>query len=127
MAKKNLGLGLDVLLTASEAHHNMSGEDKLLERARSLLEKAIDQDELGTSFEAYYYYRQVIDLLEEAVEPNITEIPLLLSQALNNTAIILFENGQQESALSFLERALVICPENNMARENIGLLKAALE
>ncbi|WP_054695982.1 hypothetical protein [Syntrophomonas palmitatica] len=56
-AKKNLGMGLDLLLSAAETKKQLES----IEEAQRLFAMAIDFDEEGNCLEAYYYYRKMID------------------------------------------------------------------
>ena len=62
--KKNLGIGLDVLLTATQGQYETKSEENIITRAEELFRRALEQDEIGNSLEAYYFYRQVVDLLD---------------------------------------------------------------
>jgi tetratricopeptide (TPR) repeat protein len=120
--KKNLGIGLDVLLTATQGQYETKPEENVLTQAEALFGKALDRDKMGDSFEAYYYYRQIVDLLD-APEPNVPELSELLSRSLNNIAVILADNSYIEGALSFLQQALEVYPKNQTAIENMKLLR----
>ncbi len=120
--KKNLGIGLDVLLTATQGHYEAKSSESVLAQAEALFGKALEQDEIGDSFEAYYYYRQIVDLLD-APESNVPEISELLSRSLNNIAVILADNSRIEGALSFLQQALEVYPQNQTAIENMKLIR----
>lgn len=119
--KKNLGIGLDVLLSATQGQYETKPEENMLTRAEELFARALEQDEMGDSFEAYYFYRQVIDLLD--AESNIPELSELLSRSLNNIAVILADNSHIEEALSFLQQALEVYPKNQTAAENMSELE----
>jgi len=114
---KNLGMGLDLLLSSSEPRQER--EEQALRDAESLFKKALNADENGQQFEAYYYYRQVIDCLEPFLSHQQEVAKDLLSQACNNTAVILFENGAIKEAQAFLEKGLQANPRNQVARENL--------
>lgn len=120
--KKNLGIGLDVLLTATQGQYETKPEENVLAQAEVLFGKALEQDKMGDSFEAYYYYRQIVDLLDTP-ESNVPEILELLSRSLNNIAVILADNSRTEEALSFLQQALDVYPQNQTAIENMKLLQ----
>ena len=100
---KNLGMGLELLLSSSEPRQE--GEEQAIRDAESLFKKALNEDENGQQFEAYYYYRQVIDCLEPFLSLKQEAAKDLLSQACNNTAVILFENGAIKEAQAYLEKA----------------------
>lgn len=119
--KKNLGIGLDVLLTATQGQYDTKSEENIITRAEELFNKALEQDETGNSFEAYYFYRQVVDLLD-APESNVPEVSQLLSRSLNNIAVILADNSRIKEALSFLQQALEVYPQNQTAVENMKLI-----
>ncbi len=116
---KNLGMGLDLLLSSSELSPRQEGEEQALRNAESLFKKALNEDEDGQLFEAYYYYRQVIDCLEPFLSLQQEAAKDLLSQACNNAAVILFENGDLKDAQAFLEKGLQANPRNQVARENL--------
>lgn len=118
-AKKNLGLGLDLLLSAAGSQHLNSREEEKLKLAKALFTDAMIEDGKGRSFEAYYLYRRVVDILESQLGPNIPGTAQLVSRACNNLAIILYENGDCQGALAYLQKALAIHPENQTARENL--------
>lgn len=119
--RKNLGMGLDLLLNASNNRNFPSSEKTDLEKANLMFEKAIQEEEKGNILEAYYQYRKVIDYFEDysSVEKNASA---LLSETFNNMAIILYENGQADAARSYLRQATSICSENQVARENLEIL-----
>ena len=114
---KNLGMGLELLLSSSEPRQE--GEGQAIRDAESLFKKALNEDENGQQFEAYYYYRQVIDCLEPFLSLKQEAAKDLLSQACNNTAVILFENGAIKEAQAYLEKGLEANPRNQVARENL--------
>ncbi len=116
---KNLGIGLDVLLTATQGQYDTKPEESILTQAQALFGRALEQDEMGDSFAAYYFYRQVIDLLDTK-DP---DTPELISRSCNNIAVILFENDQTEKAMGFFQQAIEIYPQNRTAVENMKLLK----
>jgi len=116
--RKGLGMGLDLLLKASSNTpvHAVRAEDAA--QLKEWLDKALKHDEEGCFLEAYYYYRLIIERrpAEEAASQ-------ILSQALNNAATILFDNGCKDAARGYLERALACWPENTTARDNLKMLK----
>lgn len=120
-AKKNLGIGLDVLLTATSGQQKTSLKS-ILTRVQTLFGQALEHDEIGDSYEAYYLYRQVIDLLNTG-EQDTPEVSELISRTYNNLAIILFESGQTEKAVSYLQLAIDIYPPNRTAIENMKLIR----
>lgn len=120
--KRNLGIGLDVLLTASQGQFDTKSEDSILVQAEVLFGRALEEDKMGDSFEAYYLYRQVVDLLDTS-ESNISELSELVSRSLNNIAVILADNSRTERALSFLQQALEVYPQNKTAVENMKLIR----
>ena len=119
--KKNLGIGLDVLLTATQGQYETKSEENIITRAEELFRRALEQDEIGNSLEAYYFYRQVVDLLD-VPESNLPEVSELVSRSLNNIAVILADNSRIEEALSFLQQALEVYPQNQTAVENMKLI-----
>ena len=152
--KRNLGMGLDLLLTAvatrkvSASEHqrhiendrreyglhsgveypqgegNKAGfcEASVRSSAIASMAQAIDEDDKGNIFEAYHFYRRVIECLEHPGLANSPELCALGSQALNNAAVILCENGKSESAQAYLNQALNLHPDNQVARENLQAL-----
>lgn len=120
--KKNLGIGLDVLLTSMQGQQEPGAGRSVLNRAQLYFGKALEQDERGNSFEAYYLYRQVIDLFNTG-EHDITELSQIISRSCNNIAVILFESDQTENAISFLQRAIDIYPQNRTALENMKAVR----
>lgn len=120
--KKNLGIGLDVLLTATQGQYDTKPEGSLLARAEELFSRALEEDKMGNSFEAYYFYRQAVDLLD-ASDANVPKLSELLSRCLNNIAVILADNSRIEGALNFLQQALEVCPKNQTAAENMKLIR----
>lgn len=123
--KRNLGMGLDLLLTAGEGNKAQSREAAVCSRANASMVQAIDEDEKGNVFEAYHFYRQVIDNLSQPGFTNPPELCALVSQALNNAAVILCENGKSESAQAYLTQAVKLHPDNLVARENLQALISA--
>jgi len=118
--KKNLGMGLDVLLTAVEKPPRSN--DNLLSKYDTLLATAVEKDDRGEFLEAYHLYCLVIDMLEENVLTRHPELASLVSQALNNAAVILFEHNFAKQAREYLEKALKMDPNNQTARENLSLI-----
>ncbi|NLU48849.1 MAG: hypothetical protein GXX09_00320 [Syntrophomonadaceae bacterium] len=123
MVRKNLGMGLDILLSAAGTPAARAAENALLTRARSIYDLALKEDEMGNAWEAYHHYRQVIDLFGNPQTAS-AEARALISQALNNAAVILFENNHPEAARCLLERAVAVCPENATARANLGMIRS---
>lgn len=119
--KRNLGIGLDVLLTATQGQYDIKPEESILAQAEALFGRALEEEEMGDNFEAYYFYRQVIDLLDTP-ESNVPELSELRSRSLNNIAVILADSSQIEGALSFLQQALEVYPQNQTAIENMKLI-----
>ncbi len=126
-AKKKLGIGLDVLLTASRGQYDIKLEGNILTQAKELFGRALEQDEMGNSFEAYYLYRQVIDLPDISDSNVPEELSELLSRSLNNIAVILADNSRKEGALIYFQQAIDIYPKNRTAIENKRLLKLEIE
>lgn len=120
--KKNLGIGLDVLLTSMQGQQEPAAGRSVLNRAQLYFGKALEQDGRGNSFEAYYLYRQAIDLFNTG-EHDITELSQIISRSCNNIAVILFESDQTENAISFLQRAIDIYPQNRTALENMKAVR----
>lgn len=123
--RKNLGMGLDVLLapTGNQASRSFGIElREVLDKARATYERALGEDEKGHIFEAYHLYRQVVDTTEHLLPSPSPEISRLVSQALNNAAIILYENYSTAAARHLLTKAIEVCPDNNTARDNLTLL-----
>ncbi|MEN6327834.1 MAG: tetratricopeptide repeat protein [Syntrophomonas sp.] len=119
--KKSLGKGLDLLLKATSNQVKKS-EDIDLNRIQLLFEQAITEDEKGQLFEAYYLFRKVIDSLESCLDLKLPGSAKLYSEACNNLAIILYESGDDQGAVKYLEQALKIWPDNSTARENLSAL-----
>lgn len=116
--RKGLGMGLDLLLKASSnttVHAPRAGDTA---QVKEWLDKALEYDDKGFFLEAYYYYRLIIERapLEEPASQ-------IISQALNNAATILFDNGHKQAACGYLEKALACWPENTTARDNLEMLK----
>ena len=122
--RRRLGMGLDLLLTAASSQVKGEGGEKSWAYLEEYYEKALQEEEKGNSFEAYYFYRRIIDAFEEGRDKNAPEVRQLVSQALNNAAVLFFENGQAELAAVFLQRAVEICPQNAVAKENLALLRS---
>jgi tetratricopeptide (TPR) repeat protein len=119
--KKNLGIGLDVLLTATQGQYETKSEESILTRVEELFDRALKQEEMGDSFEVYYLYRRIIDL--DSGGPYTPELAELVSRSYNNIAVILVENDQIEKARGYLQQAIEIDPENQTAVENLKLIK----
>lgn len=115
--RKGLGMGLDLLLGASES--SQIEEEKSLRNAESLFTKALDADENRQKFEAYYYYRRLIDCLEPSSSLRQEASKELLSRAYNNAAVILSADEAIRGARDFLKKALQANPRNQVARENL--------
>lgn len=124
MAKnRRLGMGLDLLLTGAEGKELVTREKISNSRAREMLEEALKQDEADNFLEAYYLYRRFIDLYEDSSLLSEEGGSLLVSQALNNAAIILYEHGEPHMAYAYLEKSIVIEPDNRVAQSNLEELK----
>lgn len=120
--KKSLGMGLDLLLTAVENGIDEPPNEAILTKARATFYQAADEDENGNIFEAYHLYRQVMDLRKNAASSNLPELGSLVSQSLNNAAIILHDAGMFDMARNFLRKAVEVCPDNLTARENLQII-----
>jgi tetratricopeptide (TPR) repeat protein len=120
--KRNLGMGLDLLLKANEGNKAESHKESVRSSAIASMAQAIEEDEKGNIFEAYHFYRRVIECLKEPGLINSPELCGLVSQALNNAAVILCENGKSESARTYLIQAIKLHPDNEIARENLQAL-----
>lgn len=116
--RKGLGMGLDLLLKASTSTPVRASQRGDAAQVKEWLDKALEYDEEGFFLEAYYYYRLIID--RAPVEKTASQV---LSQALNNAATILFDNGCEEAAGAYLEKALACWPDNATARDNLKMLK----
>jgi len=123
--KRNLGMGLDLLLTAGEGNTSLDRDSSNINGAASLMAKAIEEDEQGNIFEAYHLYRQVIDCQAKPALRALPAMSALAAQALNNVAVILCENGKPESAQTFLTQALHPQPDHQVALENLQLIRLA--
>lgn len=120
--RKCLGMGLDVLLSSADRRANRLNDRLDIALVRLTFNKALDEDEKGNMFEAYYLYRRVIDKMEEFPLSTVPELCRMVSQALNNAAIILFESGDVAKAHDLLVKAVNICPDNHTASENLKSL-----
>lgn len=118
--RKGLGMGLDLLLKASSSPPVRAARAEDADQLKEWLDKALEHDEEGFCLEAYHYYRLIIER-----EPAQGAASQILSQALNNAATILFDNGYREEAGRYLEKALSCWPDNTTARDNLKMLKAA--
>lgn len=116
--RKGLGMGLDLLLKASNNTPVRASQPGDADQVEEWLDKALEHDEKSFFLEAYYYYRLIIE--RAAVEETTRQV---LSQALNNAATILFDNGFKEPACAYLEKALACWPDNATARDNLKMLK----
>ena len=127
MAKnKNLGMGLDLLLTAGEPREVLSREYANISKVREVFGQALKQDEDGNFLEAYYLYRKLIDGLPDSSLAEPEDAAELFSQAFNNAAIILYEHGNVEKASLYLERSLAVQPDNQVAASNLEQLKKSM-
>jgi len=118
-------MGLDLLLTAGEGTASPAHDSSDINSVASLMAKAIEEDEQGNIFEAYHLYRRVIDCQEKSAWRGLPVVSALAAQALNNAAVILCEHGKPESAHTFLTQALLLQPDNQVALENLQLIKLA--
>ncbi|MGE5397956.1 MAG: tetratricopeptide repeat protein [Chitinophagales bacterium] len=115
--KKNLGMGLDLLLSSAGAI-NSQNDTHFLEQSKELMNKALSADNSRCPFEAYYYYRKLIDSVPDQEMHTSPEILSTVSQACNNAGVILFEHGYSNDAIKLLELALKLDPQNRTAGEN---------
>lgn len=120
--KRNLGIGLDVLLTANEAQPGFPPGQNILSQARLLYGQALEQDESGNTYEAYHLYRQVMDLVGSKALDS-TELSRLVSRTCNNLAVLLFESGHTAEAAGYLRQAIAVYPQNRTAIENMKLIR----
>lgn len=121
-AKKHLGKGLDLLLTANSGKTVSEKSDALDQvYVQKLFSQALNEDEGGDSYEAYYLYRTLVDYVQARLSVADQIVCMLASQALNNAAIILHDAGQSRTAQALLQQACDICPDNAVARENLEL------
>ncbi|MGE5391334.1 MAG: hypothetical protein ACM3PE_09760 [Deltaproteobacteria bacterium] len=121
-ANKHLGKGLDLLLSATAQPLLKRDEEIDILRVERIYSEALKADEEGNLYEAYYQYRNLIDYLETRLALHNKAVCLLASQAFNNAAIILYEAGRGQEATVYLRRACDICPDNEVARENLELI-----
>jgi tetratricopeptide (TPR) repeat protein len=120
-AKRSLGLGLDTLLTAMQDQQKAKLSQGVIGRVQLLYDQALEQEKTGDIYEAYYLYRQAVDLIEPGI-PDETETAELISRCCNNLAVILFEGGKTEKAAAYLQRAIDLYPRNRTAAANLKLL-----
>jgi len=120
-ANKHLGKGLDLLLSAGGKAVNEVREKLDTAYLDKLFARALAADDGGQTYEAYHLYRTLIDYI--AARPSVDDpaVSLVASQALNNAAIILHEAGHKREAQEYLRQACDICPDNEVARENLSL------
>jgi len=116
--QKNLGMGLDLLLTSGTTKETPSPDQTNPNGIRELLDQALRRDEEGNLLEAYYHYRRLVDL-EEYEGPADAERSSIISQAFNNAAIILYEHGNYEQAINYLRRSIDLDPDNQVAQSNL--------
>ena len=119
--RKNLGMGLDALLTSVDGRSTQKRQTSTLEQARNWFDQALREEDGGNVFEAYHLYRRVIEVLEGNGKHDMPSRKLV-SRALNNAAVILAEHEMTETARHFLKRALEVNPENTTARDNLELI-----
>jgi len=115
--KRNLGIGLDILLTANESRQSIRPIIDTSNQVQSWYDQALEYEERGNIFEAYHLYRQIIDLFDNVMESG--KLSPLVSYTCNNLAVILFEAGQTEKAVSYLQQAIDIYPKNQTAIDNM--------
>ncbi len=112
-------MGLDLLLSPADPRKQAVTN---LEEVRQLFARAMDLDEEGNYLEAYHYYRKVIDCLYKH-DIFQDDLSVLLSQAFNNAAIILYDNGRLEMAIEYLQKAVAVTPNNQVAKDNLKLIR----
>lgn len=123
MAKnRNLGMGLDLLLAAGAPGKISDLDAGQLGRSQKIMQQALQEDETGNACEAYYLYRRLMDDLQNHSVKKNEELSAILSQAYNNAAIILYEQGNDKQARDFLHKSLAIRPNNVIAKENLAQL-----
>lgn len=120
-ANKHLGKGLDLLLSAGGKPVNEVREKLDTAYLDKLFAQALAADDGGQTYEAYHLYRTLIDYVEARPAVDDPAVGRLVSQALNNAAIILHEAGHKREAQEYLKQACSMCPENEVARENLSL------
>jgi tetratricopeptide (TPR) repeat protein len=118
--KRNLGIGLDILLTANQSRQSIKAIIDTSSQVQSWYDQALEYEERGNIFEAYHLYRQIIDLFDNIKDTG--ELAPLVSYTCNNLAVILFEAGQTEQAVSYLQQAIDIYPKNQTAIDNMKLV-----
>lgn len=122
-AKKKLGMGLDLLLSAVDNRPVPVNDKQVPAEITALYEMAVDQDEKGNQFEAYHLYRRVTESLEIMSADRSAPSVKVISQAYNNLAVILCDANRFEQALEYLQKAIEIWPQNQTARENYEAVK----
>lgn len=121
-AKKHLGKGLDLLLSATNAKPaNEPRANIETVHIEKLFSNALVADDEGNSHEAFYLYRTLADYVQARLPVDDNAILLLTSQALNNAAIILYEAGHEREAREYFKQACDTCPDNEVVRENLKL------
>lgn len=121
VASKHLGKGLDLLLSAGGKVANEVREKLDTAYLDKLFARALAADDGGQTYEAYHLYRTLLDYIEARPPADEPAVGLIVSQALNNAAIILHEAGHKREAQEYLRQACATCPDNEVARENLSL------
>jgi hypothetical protein len=121
--KKKLGMGLALLLPPLNPPVIPAAESDTTARVRNCFERGLAEDQRNNDFEAYHWYRTVIDCHDQTAANHTEEEKTITSRAMNNAAVILAENGRIDPGRELLIRALELWPDNDTARANLENLK----
>lgn len=121
-ANKHLGKGLDLLLSASAQPIREKTANIDARKVEKSFSAALQAEEEGNLYEAYYLYRRIVDSIPASALSRDEAVCMIVSQALNNAAIILYEAARLQEAKGLLLQACEICPANDVARENLELI-----
>jgi tetratricopeptide (TPR) repeat protein len=132
LERKSLGLGFEDLLSDAVAGINVLKNDCLEEKIKSFYNSAIVSEDTKKVIDAIFNYKSIIDLFEKNVLPfengnnyrKNNDIFEIVMKSMNNLGAICYDLNLFEEAQIWFERILTIDANNEMAKENLQILKS---
>jgi tetratricopeptide (TPR) repeat protein len=123
--RKVLGLSFEFLIEGAMSEEPLF-QNRIGINISMIYSRAIKSEEDNNLVDAIYLYRHIIELYDKnrkdsKIEKQFLDIVL---KAMNNLAVICYELNKNEEAIAWFNRILLIDPANELALENITLLKS---
>jgi hypothetical protein len=123
--RKVLGLSFESLLEGAMSEESLF-ENRIGQDILSMYSRAIKNEENNNIIDAIYLYRYIIELYQKhwkdsKIEKQYLDIVL---KSMNNLAVICYDLNRNEEALSWFNSMLMVDPANELALENLKLLKS---